>query len=252
MIDRIIPNIFIQIALVVVADRISLQETAERRRVHAGLVVIEPELRELGLACVLEPSEVRWPGDAIFVVAVGGGERAVGVAHRDDRPLLVGEQITARAGCVPDPRIVGVAAAGVDVAAEQGARAIIFRDQIVAVVEELGDIGAAGKLEQPPERVVDERCRMCTGDADHAVLDVVAVGVRPVRGEIAVEVVGQCQRRAADGSDLTVLVEAVGRGRTPALLGQGRTVEPIIGIKGREAVRRAELQPVPVAVVMVA
>jgi hypothetical protein len=45
----------------------------------------------------------------------------------------------------------------VGVAADQGARAVIFGDQLVAVVEEPGDARAAGGLDRPAERVVGER-----------------------------------------------------------------------------------------------
>jgi hypothetical protein len=52
-------------------------------------------------------------------------------------------------------RLVGAGA--VDVAASDRARAVIFGDQGVAVVEELGDPRrASAGLEQPPERVVEE------------------------------------------------------------------------------------------------
>jgi hypothetical protein len=98
----------------------------------------------------------------------------------------------------------------VDVAAEQRARAVIFGDQLVAVVEELGGSGGAPGLEQPPERVVDERRILGPRGGDQPVLDVVDVAgrVRRIgrRGEVAVRIVAE--RRSAGGA---ILVEAVHR-----------------------------------------
>ena len=56
VIYRIIPDIGIEVEPILISDGIGLQESSERRRVEAGLVVIESQFRELGLAGVLEPS----------------------------------------------------------------------------------------------------------------------------------------------------------------------------------------------------
>jgi len=91
------------------------------------------------------------------------------------------------------------------VAAQHRARAVIFRDQRVAVVEEPRDRAARrGELVEPAERVVGERDPGRGGD--EPVLDVVDVGPAAIRNEVAVGVVAErCPARRA------VLVEAVGR-----------------------------------------
>ena len=90
MVHGIIPDICIQIDLILIPDRIPLQEPAEARGVDARLVVVHAELGDPGLARILEPADVRALRDAIFVVAADGGDGARSVAHRDDRAALVG------------------------------------------------------------------------------------------------------------------------------------------------------------------
>jgi hypothetical protein len=92
VIDRIVADISVEVELVVISDRIDLQEPSERRRVDAGLVVIHPDLGQPDLPGILEPSHIGGAGDAIFVVAVDA-PRAPGVADRDDRALVVGVEV---------------------------------------------------------------------------------------------------------------------------------------------------------------
>ena len=55
-VDGIIPDIGIEVELVLVSDRIGLEEPANVRRVDTGLVVIETQLLEPDLPRVLEPA----------------------------------------------------------------------------------------------------------------------------------------------------------------------------------------------------
>jgi hypothetical protein len=117
---------------------------------------------------------------------------------------MVGEQaaaVSADGVVVPDERIV--VAIAVDVALGHRAGAVILADQLVAIVQELCRPRAAARhLPQPPVRVVGE------GNAARArhqpVLGVVDVAVNPIRGEVAVSIVG-----IGVGADPGILVEAV-------------------------------------------
>jgi hypothetical protein len=62
--DRIIADIGIKIHLILVPHRIGLHETPERRGVEAGLVVIEAEFGDPGLAGIAEPPLVAGIGEA--------------------------------------------------------------------------------------------------------------------------------------------------------------------------------------------
>ena len=124
MIHRIIADILIQVDLILVPDRIGLQEPSERRRVHPCLVIIHAELGEERLAGVAEPLGliVAAVVDAIFVIGVGavGDDRAGGaVGDADDRAQMIGMEVAddaERRARVPDERIVGRGVGAVDVA----------------------------------------------------------------------------------------------------------------------------------------
>lgn len=96
-------NVGVHIQPIAVADRVGLQEAAEHLGVDPGLEVVEPDLRDPGLAGVLEAVDrargvVGGARDAVLVIGqrVGRGPRAVGHSH--DRALLVGHQPAAVAG----------------------------------------------------------------------------------------------------------------------------------------------------------
>jgi len=228
-INRIIPHVGVEVKLILVPDGIDLQEPAKGGGVKAGLVVVEAELGQPGLAGVLEAALVRGAGDAVFVVGVGGDLAAEVVGDQHDRAVAVGVEVAGvavgGAGTLePDLRIVGPGVGAVDVAAAQDAGGVVLADERVAIVEEAGDAErAVGDPVQPAERVVGERGgdgRGAAGAAvgpyrrDQAVLGVVGVGVvveiaaavGDVRraGEVAVGDV----RRAGE---VAVGVEAVAR-----------------------------------------
>ncbi|CAN5664471.1 hypothetical protein BH10PSE14_BH10PSE14_43230 [soil metagenome] len=69
-IDRIVCDIGVEIHLVLVPDRISLQEPPELGRVDAGLVIIHAEVRQPSLSGILEPPDIAAARHTIFVVAV--------------------------------------------------------------------------------------------------------------------------------------------------------------------------------------
>jgi hypothetical protein len=78
----------------------------------------------------------------------------------------------------------------VHIAPEQVAACVIFRHQRIAVIQEPGDArAAAARLEQPPQRIIDEARRLHARRARQPVLAIVGERRRPVRGEIAVRVV---------------------------------------------------------------
>src|SRR5205823_8271430 len=83
---------------VAVADRVGLHEPPHRRRVDTRLVIIHAELAEPHLPGVLEPPAVGRAGDAIFIVAVDGAQRAGVVGPADDAAALVGAEEGAAAG----------------------------------------------------------------------------------------------------------------------------------------------------------
>jgi hypothetical protein len=97
---------------------------------------------------------------------------------------------------VPDQRLVDAAA--VDVASQETAGAVIFRDQRAAVVGEASDPGAAARsLQEPPRGIVQQgRCLAAAG-ARQAVLDIVAERDGAVGGEVAVAVMGKARRARA-------------------------------------------------------
>jgi hypothetical protein len=79
-------------------DGIGLHEPAERGRVHASLVVVQPGLGQPHLASILEPAAVGRGRDAPLVIAAVADHRAAVFAVGDDRALVVVEQERAAAG----------------------------------------------------------------------------------------------------------------------------------------------------------
>lgn len=83
------------------------------------------------------------------------------------------------------------------IASEQRPGRVVLADDVAAVVGEPRRRAAAGDgLVEPVGRIVGER--RPAGSADQPVVDVVAVGGRPVRGQVAAPVIGQgrgCRRR---------------------------------------------------------
>ena len=102
-VDRIAADIIIPVEPVGVADRIGLQEPAERGGVDAGLVIIHAKLGQPGLAArlamppawlvcsrILEPPDIARARNAIFVVAVDVLHRPARIAHRNHAAALIG------------------------------------------------------------------------------------------------------------------------------------------------------------------
>ena len=187
-VDRVIPDIGIQIHLILIAHRIGLQEPPQRRRVDPRLVIIHAELGQPDLAGILEPAVIGRARYAVFVVGVDRREIALGVGQAGDRALLVRVEPAHGAGGVPDQRIVGAGIVAVDVDVGEAGREI-FGDQRVAVVEEPGPAGGAGHLVEPAQRVVAQTD--AAGAGDQAVLDIIGEAAGAVRGEVAVGVVGR-------------------------------------------------------------
>jgi hypothetical protein len=78
-----------------------------------GLVVIEAEFGDKGLARVLEPAEIGGPRLAVFVIGVDGEGVARPVGDGGDRAALVGDQpapVGEARALVPDDRLVGARA----------------------------------------------------------------------------------------------------------------------------------------------
>jgi hypothetical protein len=127
--------------------------------------VPQAELRDPRLAGIAEPALVAGIGDAPGIVGVVGDRVAVGVGDRDDRALLVGVEVVAHEPArifVPDERLVGARAALIG--AKKRARAVIFLDQPVAVVEEAGRARRGARhLPEAAERIVGERRVLRTG-----------------------------------------------------------------------------------------
>jgi len=186
MVDRIIPDIFVQIELILIPHRVGLHEPAQRRRVEPGLVIIHAELGQERLPGVLEPPDIAGGGDAVFIVAVDRGQRTARAAERDDAALRVGVEPVAvvRAGAlIPDERLV--LAKAVDVAPQRGAVAVDFGDEVGAVVEQPAVRRAVIIAEQAVAGIVDQ---LLVGGADIAdrqpVLGIVLEPAGAVRDEV--------------------------------------------------------------------
>jgi hypothetical protein len=70
VIDWIVLRVRIEIDLILIPDRVGLQEPSQRRRVEPGLVMPQPELTDPRLAGIAEPALVAGIGDAPRVVGV--------------------------------------------------------------------------------------------------------------------------------------------------------------------------------------
>ena len=117
------------------------------------------------MACVLEPPAVGRAavreacGDAVFVVAVNLAQRAACGRTRKDRALMIALQAAAVSQpCpfIPEQRLI--AARAVDIAAQQAVVAVIFRNEIIAVIVEPGGACArAARAEHSPQWIVGQR-----------------------------------------------------------------------------------------------
>jgi len=244
LIPRIVPDIGIEVDLILVADGVGLQEPAERWRVEPRLVVVQPKLGDPGLAGVLESAAVARLRDApgsgsgagSVVVAVGRDAGAARVAHRNDAALIVGVQ-PARRGCaralVPDQRIVDARA--VHVAPQQRARAIVFGDQRVAVMKEPRRPRRSGGFIKPAERVVAQPRSGRSARRHQPILDIVKEDAAPVRGEVAVRVIAEA-RAARTG----ILVEPVHRIGPADIVMRRPRVEVVRPRRARDLARRGE------------
>ena len=101
-----------------------------------------------------------------------------------DRPGLVGR----RGAFVPHQRLINAGA--MHVAAQYGVGAVVFGNQVRAVIEQIGHRPAKGGLAQPPFAVVGQG-RGITGlvGALQAVVEVVAISPDAVADQVAVTVV---------------------------------------------------------------
>jgi hypothetical protein len=100
----------------------------------------------------------------------------------DHRALVVGEQRpppAAREAVVPDQRVVAALVA-VDVAVRHVAGRIIFRDEGVAVVDEVAGSGRARHLPQAAERIVGELGVVGPRGGGEAVIRSRASNVKPI------------------------------------------------------------------------
>ncbi len=94
------------------------------------------------------------------------------------------------------------------VSAQHGAGNVELGDQLVSVIMvPRHNTAGAGAFEQAAKRFVPQRCgARSAGHGDKAVLDIIGVAVRAIRGQVAVRVIGKGRRTSAG-----VLVEAVDR-----------------------------------------
>lgn len=92
-----------------------------------------------------------------------------------------------------------------DIAGEHRSRAIIFRDQRIAIIEKTPiPLSAAGDPVEPPHRTIFKNSAKAARDPGQPVLIIIAVIGGAVRSEIAVGVIGQAQRARG-----LILIEAV-------------------------------------------
>ncbi len=137
-VNRIIPDISIEVDLILIADGIGLQEPAERGGVDAGLVIIHAEVGQPDLAGVAEPTGFAGTGDAVFVIGVDRLAVARAVGGGDDRALRVWVQeprvrAVEQAAAVFDHRLVH--AGPEQIAFEHRAAGVVFRHEVVAIVK---------------------------------------------------------------------------------------------------------------------
>ena len=109
-IDRIVPYIGIKVHLVLIPDRVDLQEPARASASRTGPCNTTARAPAPRPGRYSRTGPLAVSGDAPWVVAVDRDRVAVHVGDRDDRALVVGEQGAAPAAreiVVPDERIVG-------------------------------------------------------------------------------------------------------------------------------------------------
>ena len=152
-IERIIRHVSVQIQIILVPHRISLQEASQHRIVDARFVVVELYIRQRDLAGVAEARAGPRIRFAVRPVAIGRGRAAV-KRMRHDRALRIGVQ-PALAGharaFVPHQRLVHARAMRI---ATRHVRADILAHQPVAIVQEVRGHAAGDGLAQAPQRIV--------------------------------------------------------------------------------------------------
>jgi hypothetical protein len=139
-VQRIIAHIRIEIDVILISDRIGLQEPPEAWGVQPRFVVIEPELRNPSLTGILKAAVIVGVGYAPGVIPIDRKHVAARVGYRDDRSLVVGEKTAARRRrksrpLVPQQGFVG--AESVYVAALEHAAAIVLGDELVSIIKKL-------------------------------------------------------------------------------------------------------------------
>ncbi len=145
---------------------------------------------------------------AVGAVTVGAGRGAVAVGDGDYATLMVGIQPAFVAGACPFVPHQGLVNAGaVDIAAQQGAGAVVFGGQVGAVIEQVGGGPADDGLAQPAFGIVAEAGGGCGAVGGlQAVVKVVAISPHAIASQVAVGVIGK-----AAAPNAAVLVEAVRR-----------------------------------------
>ena len=126
----------------------------------------------------MEPSDIGGIGDAIGVIGVDLDHIAARIGDRGDAALPVGKHVAAigsvhRAAVIPDQRLIDPVP--VDIAVDHGARAVVFRDQRIAVIEEARHPAAAAivGLVEPAQRIIFKLRILCARCADQAVFHVI-------------------------------------------------------------------------------
>ena len=193
--NRIIPDISIEIILILIPNRISLQEPPQIGRISPRLVVIDADLGDQDLAGILEPADVGGIGDAVGVISVDLDHIAVGVGDRGDAALPVGEQMAAgggadRAAAVPYQRIINTVP--VDITLLDRAELVIFQHQRIAVIDEAG-FGRAALIDliETPQRIIDQIGSLGARGNNQAVFCIIGEVDRTIAGEIAIGVIGE-------------------------------------------------------------
>jgi len=141
----------------------------------------------------------------MFVIAVDADAGARVVAERHDAAALVGLQPAAVGGArafIPEDRRVDARA--IDIAALQGVRGVVLRDEGLPVIGPPHRHPAAHALVEPAHRIIAERRGARPGQ--QTVLAGVAVAVRPVARQVAPHVIAEARAPRAQ-----ILVEPVAR-----------------------------------------
>ena len=120
-VHRIPAHVGVEVEIILIPDRVGLQEPPEPRVVDPRLVIVQPKLVDPRLPGVAVAPEVARRGHPVGVVAVDAHDRPRRVRDRHHRALVVGVQVAAAARAdartlVPHHRLVHPGA--VDVAAQ--------------------------------------------------------------------------------------------------------------------------------------